>query len=85
MINKNLQTIKDGVNISFSGEVKKSDIVKMVQNCSTGQCECMSNETKSKIKDMKVDGIDGEVTLTLKGDITQDEIATALQKSKVVN
>ena len=64
--------------------VKKENIVKMVQNCKTGSCECMSDETKSKIKDMSVSGNDGEVLLNLSGDIKKEEIEAALAKSKVV-
>lgn len=75
----------DGVKINFLGEVQKQNIVTMVENCSTGQCECMSDETKAKITDMKVDGQDGDVKLSLEGDISVDEIQTALAKSKVIN
>jgi len=57
----------------------------MVQNCSTGQCECMSDATKAKIKDMQVDGEDGDVKLSLEGEISVDEIKEALAKSKVIN
>jgi len=74
-----------GVNISFSGNVKKQNIVTMVENCSTGKCECMSDETKKKIEGMEVSGEDGNVELNLKGDITQKEIEEALSKSKVIN
>jgi len=74
-----------GVNISFSGNVKKQNIVTMVENCSTGKCECMSDETKKKIEGMEVSGEDGNVELNLKGDITQKEIEEALSKSKVLN
>ena len=56
----------------------------MVQNCSTGKCECMSDETKMKIKNMKVDGKDGNVELNLEGDISVDEIREALSRSKVI-
>ena len=34
---KNVFSTNNGVNIKFSGEVKKQNIVTMVQNCSTGQ------------------------------------------------
>ena len=74
-----------GVTINFLGEVKKDNIVTMVQNCSTGKCECMSDTTKAKIQDMKVDGLDGDVALSLSGDISIDEIQEALAKSKVIN
>jgi len=81
---KNVFSTKNGVNIKFSGEVKKQKIVTMVQNCSSGKCECMSDETKAKIKNMQVDGKDGDVSLELSGDISKQEIEEALAKSKVL-
>lgn len=82
---KTVTKVDEGVNISFIGEVKKDNIVSMVQNCQQGQCECMSDETKQKIKNMEISGKDGDVELLLSGDITTDEIKTALAKSKVLN
>ncbi|WP_457745267.1 hypothetical protein [Sulfurimonas sp.] len=81
---KNVSKTKNGVKINFLGEVQKQNIVTMVQNCSTGKCECMSDETKSKIKDMKVHGDDGDVNLSLEGDVSIEEIQEALAKSKVL-
>jgi len=75
----------EGVKINFLGEVQKKNIVTMVENCSTGQCECMSDDTKEKIKDMKVSGSDGDVKLYLEGDVSVEEIQSALSKSKVIN
>ena len=83
-MNKSVNMIKDGVKISFSGEVKKQNIVTMVENCSTGKCECMSNETKQKITNMKVSGEDGNVKLELNGEISVAEIEKALSNSKVI-
>ena len=80
-----VNSLKDGVKISFTGEVKKENIVAMVQNCQAGQCDCMSDETKKKIKNMEVSGEDGDVNLTLSGDILKEEVEAALSKSKVVN
>ncbi len=82
---KNVNTTNTGVKISFTGEVKKQNIVKMVENCATGQCECMSDETKKKIQNMEVSGSDGEVALDLTGDVSKEEIEAALAKSKVLN
>jgi len=84
-MNKFVNKIDSGVKISFSGEVKKQNIVTMVENCSTGKCECMSDDTKAKIKDMKVSGVDGDVKLELSGDISTAEIEAALANSKVLN
>ena len=74
-----------GVKINFLGKVQKNNIVTMVQNCSTGKCECMSDTTKEKIKDIKIDGLDGDVELSLNGSISVDEIESALAKSKLIN
>jgi len=82
---KKVFKVDNGVKINFLGEVQKQNIVTMVQNCSTGKCECMSDETKSKIKDMQVKGIDGDVELTLEGGVSVEEIQDALAKSKVIN
>jgi len=82
---KNVKSIQNGVKISFTGEVKKQNIVKMVENCATGQCECMSDETKKKIENMEVGGNDGDVSLDLTGDVSKEEIEAALAKSKVLN
>ncbi len=79
-----LQTTS-GVKIAFEGEVKKEQIVKMVQNCATGQCECMSDATKKKIASMEVKGEDGAVELELGGDVKKEEIEAALKRSKVLN
>lgn len=75
----------NGVKINFTGGVQKQNIVTMVQNCSTGQCDCMSDDTKAKIKDMKVSGTDGDVALDLEGDVSVEEIQAALAKSKVID
>ncbi len=84
-MNKNLFKTKDGVKISFIGTVKKHNIIKMVENCAAGECECMSDETKNKITNMQVSGKDGSVALHLSGDISKEEIETALANSKLLN
>jgi hypothetical protein len=84
-MNKNVLKTGQGVKISFTGAVQKQNIVKMVENCQTGQCECMSDEPKAKIKGMEVSGQDGDVALELSGELTTEEIEAALAKSKVLN
>jgi len=84
-MNKNVFKTDNGVKISFTGEVEKQNIIKMVENCATGQCECMSDATKKKITSMEISGKDGDVALDLSGEITKEEIEAALAKSKVVN
>ncbi len=82
---KRVFSLKDGVNISFTGEVRKENIVKMVQNCQTGKCGCMSDETKQKIKNIDISGEDGDVNIILSGSILKEEIEEAIEKSKVIN
>jgi len=84
-MNKNVFKTNTGVKINFTGVVQKQQIVKMVENCATGACECMSDETKKKISNMQVAGKDGDVELKLSGDISKEEIQKALEKSKVLN
>ncbi len=85
MMKKQVFKTGEGVKINFSGAVQKGQIVKMVENCATGACECMSDETKKKINKMQVEGKDGEVALHLDGEVSTEEIEAALAKSKVVN
>ena len=82
---KNVSKTNNGVKINFTGGVQKQNIVQMVQNCATGQCECMSDETKAKVKDMQVEGNDGNVELKLEGEVSVEEIEAALSRSKVLN
>jgi len=84
-MNKNVLKTNQGVKISFTGAVEKQNIVKMVENCATGQCECMSDETKAKITNMEVSGKDGDVALELNGEVSKEEIEAALARSKVLN
>ncbi len=76
---------QNGVVIDFSGAIAKETVFTMVENCKTGQCECMSEETKAKVKDMQVSGEDGNVTLELSGEVSKEEIEVALQRSKVID
>ncbi len=82
---KEVSKTTNGVKISFLGEVKKANIVSMVQNCQSGGCECMSDATKEKIKGIQISGEDGDVNLTLSGDINKEEIEEALAKSTLIN
>lgn len=82
---KNVSKTNSGVKISFTGAVEKQNIIRMVENCATGSCECMTDETKKKITDMQVTGEDGSIELNLSGDVAKEEIEAALKRSKVLN
>ncbi len=82
---REVESTVNGVKIKFEEGIKKESIVKMVQNCAEGRCECMSEDTKKRIKDMNVGGEEGSVELELTGDIEKSEIEEALKRSKVLN
>lgn len=84
-ITKNVTQIPSGVNINFTGGIAKDKVFSMVQNCQNGHCDCMSDTSKAKITNMTVQGEDGNVSLTLDGTITIDEIQEALLKSTLLN
>ncbi|MEA2092193.1 MAG: hypothetical protein U9O83_07505 [Campylobacterota bacterium] len=74
----------NGVKITFSGAVAKQNVVEMVERCQTGKCDCMSDESKEKIKDMSISGEDGNVELSIKGDLDVEDIQTAVSKSPLI-
>ena len=80
----NVLKFDDGVKISFTGDVKKQNVVEMVQRCQTGQCDCMSDESKQKIEGMEVSGEDGNIELSIKGDLDVSEIEQAVSKSPLI-
>lgn len=84
-MNQNVFKTNQGVKIAFTGAVEKQNIITMVENCKTGSCECMTDETKKKISNMEVSGKDGDVSLDLSGDVSKEEIEAALARSKVLN
>ena len=82
---KNVFKTTQGVKINFTGAVAKQQIMQMVENCATGSCACMSDETKKKMTNMEVEGKDGDIELKLTGDISKEEIEEALARSTVLN
>ena len=76
--------LKDGVKITLSGAVGKQNVVEMVENCQTGKCDCMSDESKQKIEGMEITGVDGDVELSIKGDLDVSEIREAVSKSPLI-
>lgn len=83
-IEKSVSANDNGVTIQLTGGIAKNTIFTMVQNCQSGKCECMSDETKAKIATMDVSGEDGKVELSLGGTISKEEVEAALAKSKLL-
>jgi len=75
----------NGVNITFSGGVAKQNVVSMVERCQTGRCDCMSDSEKKKIESIEVSGGDGEVELSISGDLNMEAIEKAVAKSPLIN
>jgi len=82
--NANVSALNNGVKITFTGAVAKQNVVEMVERCQTGKCDCMSDESKEKIKDMSISGEDGNVELNIKGDLDVSEIQAAVSKSPLI-
>ncbi len=80
----NVTAQRNGVKITFSGVVQKQNVVEMVERCQTGKCDCMSDESKEKIKDMSISGEDGNVELNIEGDLDVKEIQEAVSKSPLI-
>lgn len=80
----NVTLSKDGINIKFSGSIKKNNVIEMVERCKTGKCDCLSDESKEKIKDMNVSGFDGSVELNINGNLDIEEIQKAVSKSPLM-
>jgi hypothetical protein len=74
----------NGVKITFSGAVAKQNVVDMVERCQTGKCDCMDDESKKKIEGMEISGTDGDVQLSIKGDLNIDDIREAVSKSPLI-
>lgn len=84
-MDKSVTKTTQGVDINFSGSVDKAKIFKMVENCAKGQCNCMQEDTKRKIKEMKVEELsEGEAKIVLTGDIEKAEIEEAIKRSPLL-
>lgn len=74
-----------GIKVAFTGDIRKENVVSMVQRCQGGQCDCMSDAAKKKIEGLEVSGEDGSVQLNISGDLDVEEIEAALKKSPLIN
>ncbi|MEA1917580.1 MAG: hypothetical protein U9N42_08700 [Campylobacterota bacterium] len=76
----------DGVKIDFTSNVNADTLKTMVFNCQNGKCDCMSDETKSKIEGMSIDESEGQLTLNIQSEeLETKDIKEALGKSTIIN
>jgi len=78
---KKVEKTNLGVNVRFTGNVKKEDIKSMVESCKSGECGCSCDSaTFEKIESMEVAGDDGDVTISLNGkELSKEEIESAVE------
>ncbi len=75
-------TVPNGLKINFSQDIKKSEVIGMVERCQNGQCECMSDAQKAKIENISVEGDNDNVSIRIETkELTSQDIESALSKS----
>jgi hypothetical protein len=81
MLEKKVLKTDNGVNIKFTGDIKKNDVQNMIDSCGGGDCGCDCDPAMmEKIEDKLVSGKNGDVTISLVGkDIEVTEIQNALE------
>ncbi len=78
-----VKAIEEGVVIEVVDESADTDKIKeVVENCQTGKCDCMSEETKAKVTFMDFRIENGKPVIEIKGDVSEEEIKEAVNRSK---
>ncbi len=74
-----------GVRVEITSREQGVDqaVAAMVENCSQGKCNCMTEETKKKITSMEFQKVDGRAAIAIQGTVSVDEIKAAMERSKV--
>lgn len=80
MVKTTVEKVNDGISIRFVGDIQKSKIDSMVEECSSGNCSCnCDTDMLSKVEGMSVGGSNGNVTINLKGkSLEKSEIEKSL-------
>ena len=78
-----VKSTEEGVIIEVVDETVDANKVKeVVENCQTGKCDCMSEETKAKVTFMDFRVENGKPVIEIKGEISEEEIKEAVSRSK---
>ena len=78
-----VKATEEGVVIEVVDETVDANKVKeVVENCQTGKCDCMSEETKAKVQFMDFRVENGKPVIEIKGDVSEEEIKEAVKRSK---
>lgn len=79
-----IRETEKGVVIEVVDEnVDTNKIGEVVERCKTGKCECMSEELKKKVSFMDFRIQDGKPIIEINGEITKEDIKSAMEKSDV--
>ncbi|WP_297456687.1 hypothetical protein [Persephonella sp.] len=78
-----VKSTEEGVVIEVVDETVDANKVKeVVENCQTGKCDCMSEETKAKVTFMDFRVENGKPVIEIKGEVSEEEIKEAVSRSK---
>ena len=78
-----VRSTEEGVIIEVIDKTVDAEKVKeVVENCQTGKCDCMSEETKAKVTFMDFKIKDGKPVIEIKGEVSEEEIKEAVGRSK---
>ena len=78
-----VKSTEEGVVIEVVDETVDANKVKeVIENCQTGKCNCMSEETKAKVTFMDFRVENGKTVIEIKGEVSEEEIKEAVSRSK---
>ena len=78
-----VKSTKEGVIIEVvDNSVDTEKVKEVVENCQTGKCDCMSETIKQKITFMDFRIKNGKPVIEIKGDVSEEEIKEAVNRSK---
>ncbi len=78
-----VKSTEEGVIIEvFDATVDTEKVKEVVENCQTGKCDCMSEETKAKVTFMDFKVENGKPVIEIKGAVSEEEIKKAINRSK---
>ncbi|MBU2806726.1 hypothetical protein HF285_00130 [Acidithiobacillus ferrooxidans F221] len=76
-----VQKTAEGVAVHVDNSVETKKVFAIVENCQTGQCDCMSAETKAKVTGMEVVQGENGTQIHIAGDLSPEEITAAMARS----
>ncbi len=69
-----LQKTDAGVEVRVQGDVRKEKIDEMISGCATGSHSCCGPDFFARVSGIDVGGQDGDVSIHVKGEVTEEMI-----------